>query len=444
MLQTFFFILLLMLLLITHIKKPYLGFIVLMFLQPWMLSRVHGHYLLSTASILIIGLVIPLRNLSICGSVGYFKLKQLPELLWVYLFCTYMFIQVIWICQYGLNLRIVKQAFFYLGVIFFVLFYPNKIAKRKITETFLRWTMIGGLFYFLVLLILSWLLPRFYLVTDSKGLQRLNGIGGTHPAYIGSIIPIIIAGITYYLLVNKNKKLLINTLMLGGMTIISIVTIQLGSRAVILSIVTFFVAFIVISDNNLPKKIFVLLIVAAILFIAAKYIGEELYIERLNSIRTGSIFIEIRWLSIRAGFDLLKENYVFGVGVGQFAEKGFATMLDIADSMNPGYAQKILTWRDSALASSGSIHLFFLIETGLIGFLLYGKLLFIATKKIWQARLRTKLMNMKREKLALDCILSSWFAFLLHLFTISGETHLLLWTFIAFAFALPGYPRKNV
>ena len=403
--------------------RPKKAFVLLFFCQPFMLTRVDEHYILSAASIIAIG-VAHLLRLLLQGKVPiFFSAKWLP----IYLFLGYMILQVLLSLVGDVGLRLSKLLLFYVFLPFFLHFVVTAAPLAPIKSA-LKALAVGGFLYFTLLLLVAYLAPETVLVMD-RGMLRLEGFGGTHPAYVGSVVPFVVAGVIFastVVLSGRGKRFVF---VLIASLPVAIAAIATGSRAIVISTLLMLILFGIISKGmNIGKLVKVLGVGSAIAAIVVVNVNvhETPYFDRLQSVFDEKILLETRWLSFIAGFHMLKENYLFGIGVGNFSEESFAAFLAVADTLQHGYSARLIQSRDAALSGGGSIHFSYLFETGILGFVMYLMMLATATMSVWRAYKKSLVEN----NMALLLLLSAWIATLLHLTFVSGETHLLLWSML--------------
>jgi hypothetical protein len=105
-------------------------------------------------------------------------------------------------------------------------------------------------------------------------------------------------------------------------------------------------------------------------------------------------------------------------------------MLYYAERIRPGYSLAMLKSMEDAPFSINSTYLFYLVQTGAIGFGLFMYLVLSATRKLAGVR-------RGNSAPAWDFLFIGWLGFLFHLIFIQGFIHPLLWFIIALSHNLP-------
>jgi O-antigen ligase len=434
MLSSISLIILVILIGVAYAKKPSYGFGLLIFLSTWMKSVVGGHYVLTTMCIALSS-VCCFINMSIGGT---HKVKFSSEILLVLAFCSYLEIHVIYSFIQETSWRLVNQGIFYFFLFVFILLFPIMMPKRGVVEFLYKRILLGSLLFFGAILIVNEVsTPPSIRAVETTHRDIMYGVGGGHRAATLYFLGITLASIAYFLgakRVDKRSKAYkaISYLALGVM-IAALVGFQ--SRASAASVAVFIVVFTFLSRARLKRFWVVTVIVVSGCLVFSNVFNIADLRQRIRY-EFHHLMRESRSLSFLAGIELLRENFAFGIGVGSFEETGFAVLLDAAEKIEEGYSERILKWRLYANPGTGSMHFFYLVETGLVGFALYMAIVSMVTKKIW--RLRKESGGRDRE--GYSALFAGWLAMLVHLSFVTSEMYLLFWVIVGLAFA---YDRKR-
>jgi O-antigen ligase len=323
---------------------------------------------------------------------------------------------------------------YYLTLPTFSILLPAIVPKdfRYLGNEIARWLAIGALTYFMVINLALVVAPESVSLTDEFGVVRLLGLGGTHPAYTTSIVPFMVTLGLYFL----SSALTPSNMLVGlGLLIIAIISvIATASRAALASASIAVILLIVYAKRRRLQVAFLILTILVFLSVFIIPRIEESRIEYFVTLMTLSrSWTENRLFEYLAARDLFLNHPLFGTGLGGFRRLALPLMLYYADRIKPGYSLAVLKSMQDAPFSINSTYLFYLVQTGIIGFCLFAYLVVHATHKL-------AAMRQADSTTVWDFLCVGWVAFLFHLFFVQGFIHPLLWFIIALSLSLDFAP----
>jgi len=403
------------------------GFAILIAEIPLMSSAVFKFITTQVVFLVIVILGIFL-HIVVKGDVIIINRRFIPLLI----FCMYVTIHiVIWLLEdptiAGLNLLVYYWSLFIFAILLRTLI---PLSLQDLANEIARWLAIGLVVYWILIIVLFIIAPENVSLIGEFGIIRLLGLGGTHPAYTASFVPFMFA-LGLYFMTSTPKNILLGVSLLVIMVVSIIAT---ASRAGLVS-VGITLSLLIIYLKHLRLRILFCILICIFIFVFFISRIEEHRIEYFTTIMTtdlSEVKLGSRLFEYQASKDLFLSHPLFGTGLGKFRLLALPLMLYYADRIKPGYSLAVLKSMENAPFSVNSTYLFYLVQTGVIGFGLFAYLVLYATRKL--ARLRRS-----NSAPAWDFLFVGWLGFLLHLMVVQGFIHPLLWFIIALSYNLPSY-----
>jgi len=391
---------------------------ILTFFVPFTTSRVHGSYFLELLLLFLFVSTMLLTHLYCIHEYIFFKRQYIL----IYLFFLYIIAHVILWMLSSIELRNLKLLFFYILVPFLINYF-YRINYRFSLKTILKCFFWGCSVYYSIILLTFLTSPHFVSVKASFGL-RLLGIGGSHPAFFTTSLPLYLGSFLYLKDFDRKYRFSFH---LGILLSILVIVLSV-SRAALLSFLLVFSLYFILRKGSLIKKGVILI---AILLLASAITTYNLgTIKDKYLTRTLSTSLNYRLLDWLAAVNLFKDNPVFGIGYGSFLQIAEAEVLRVAAMMDKSGKEKVSNWQNFSMSGGGSIFILYLCETGLIGFSLLVVIIITAT---------INAINYRKAQDPNNTFLLSWLIFLIHLGLTTLETNFIFWFFLCYLLSLRKY-----
>lgn len=400
------------------------GFVILVAELPLMGSAIFGFHVTPTAFIVIVIFGI-FMHVTVKRDTITVNRRYVPLLI----FCAYIITHlIIWLYEEptvsGLTLLV-----YYLSLPMLSILLASIIPHiyQNLGDHIAKWLAGGILVYWVIIIVVFAIAPESVSQTGEFGIRRLLGLGGTHPAYTTSFVPFALV-LGLYFMTRTPRNILLGVSLLATMVVSVIAT---AARAGLVSAGITLILLPIYLKRLRLRVAFLCLVLVFVLyfFIRPLIIGDRMeYFMTLTSIFSAGT--ENRLFEYQAAKDLFFSHPLFGTGLREFRPLALPLMLYYADRIRPGYSLVVLELMDEAPFSINSTYLFYLVQTGVIGFCLFAYLVLYATRKLAE-------MRRGDSTLAWDFLFAGWLGFLAHLLVVQGFIHPLLWFIIALSLSLP-------